>query len=126
MRKPTVAVAALSMLLAAAPALAQKKVFRCEVGGRVTYADAPCKGGTDIAVDDARTEAQRKAAQDTVQREDRMADKMARERHARERAAATAPAHIAYPAAQRAACAVDAAARPRPKKKTVVRAAPQR
>jgi hypothetical protein len=98
--------AALALLMASSlPALAQKRVFRCDVGGRTVYADAPCKDATDVTVHDPRSAAQRKAAQENVQREDQLAEKMARERHAREKAAATRPAHIAYPAAQAAASA---------------------
>jgi hypothetical protein len=100
-------VLAAALLLAAAGVQAQgKKVYRCEVGGKVTYADAPCKDGAEIKADDSRSDAQRKAAQDTVQREEKMAEKLQRERLAAEqRAARQGAAHIPYTAAERAASA---------------------
>jgi hypothetical protein len=101
---------AAALLLAASGAQAQgKKVYRCEVGGKVTYADAPCKDGAEIKADDSRSDAQRKAAQDAVQREEKMADKMQRERLAAEqRAARQGVARIPYTAAERAASAPSA------------------
>jgi hypothetical protein len=106
MNRKTLVLAA-ALLLAAAGTQAQgKKVYRCEVGGKVTYADAPCKDGAEINADDTRSDAQRKAAQDTVQREQKMAEKMQHDRLAAEqRAARQGPAHIPYTAAERAASA---------------------
>ena len=97
---------AAALLLAAQPLLAQnKKVYRCEdVKGRVTYSDEACKGGAELKNDDARSEEQRKAAADVAAREERLADKLTRERRASEKAApAPGAAHIAHSAAEKAA-----------------------
>jgi hypothetical protein len=37
-------------LLVTQPALAQGKVYKCETGGRVIYADRPCEGGRELDV----------------------------------------------------------------------------
>jgi hypothetical protein len=114
---------ALFMVLTAAAggALAQPhKVFRCEVNGKVTYADAPCKNGAEVAADDARTEAQRKAAREAVAREDKLTQQMARERKATEAAAARqGAAHIPHSAAVEAASAVPSSTKSKPAKKRV-------
>lgn len=97
---------AAALLLAAQPLLAQnKKVYRCEdVKGRVTYSDEACKGGAELKNDDARSDEQRKAAADVAAREERLADKLTRERRAAEKAALRpASAHIAHSAADKAA-----------------------
>jgi hypothetical protein len=109
-----------ALLCVAGPAAAQKKVFRCEVNGKVSYADAPCKEGAEVAADDARTEAQRKAARDAVVREDKLTQQMARERQAAEAAAAKqGAAHIPHSAADEAAKA-QPTPRKKPEKKRVV------
>ncbi len=115
------AVALLAGLLClAGPAAAQKKVFRCEVNGKVSYADAPCKDGTELAADDARTDAQRKAARDAVVREDKLTQQMARERKAAEAAAAKqGAAHIPHSAADEAAKAQPTSKKKKPEKKRV-------
>jgi hypothetical protein len=105
-----VAVAALC-LLAAPTLLAQNKtVFRCEdLSGRVTYSDEACKGGVALKTDDARTEQERTQAEQVVKREERLADKLTRERRAAEKAAgAPAAAHITHSAAEKAAKNVSA------------------
>jgi hypothetical protein len=106
--------------LATAPALAQsKKVYRCEAGGKVEYADAPCKGAAEVAADDTRTKAQRDAAAQTVQREEKLADKMARERQAAEAAAARQGAVIIpHASAAQAAAASAPASKKRARKKS--------
>jgi len=38
----------LALVCCAAPAFAQKSVYRCETAGRVSYSDAPCVGATEI------------------------------------------------------------------------------
>lgn len=38
----------LALVCCAAPAFAQKPVYRCETAGRVSYSDAPCVGATEI------------------------------------------------------------------------------
>jgi Domain of unknown function (DUF4124) len=99
------AVAALC-LLAASTLLAQNKtVFRCEdLSGRVTYSDEACKGGVALKNDDARTEQERKEAEQVARREERMADKLTRERRAAEKAhRAPGAAHITHSAAEKAA-----------------------
>jgi Skp family chaperone for outer membrane proteins len=112
---------AIALLVAAGSAQAQKKVFRCEVGGKVTYADAPCKDGVDVKADDARSDVQRKAAQDVVKREEKMADQLGRERRASEQEAARhGAAGIPHSAAQKAASAPDKPPKP-PRPKRVVR-----
>jgi len=98
----------------------QKKVFRCEVNGKVSYADAPCKDGAEVAADDARTDAQRKAAREAVAREDKLTQQMARERKAAEAAAARqGAAHIPHSAADEAAKAQPTAKKKKPEKKRV-------
>jgi hypothetical protein len=95
---------AASLLLATSPVLAQKKVFRCSEGGRVVYSDSPCRDGAEVSSADTRTEAERKAALETVQREEKLGDKMKRERLAEEaRAARQGVARIPYSAAEKAA-----------------------
>ncbi len=38
----------LALVCCAAPAFAQKPVYRCETAGRVSYSDAPCVGAKEI------------------------------------------------------------------------------
>jgi hypothetical protein len=88
------------------PLLAQnKKVYRCEDGaGRVTYSDEACKGGAELKNDDARTDEQRKAAADATKREEKLGDKLARERLVSEKSASKpGVALIPYSAAEKAA-----------------------
>lgn len=97
---------AAALLLAVQPLLAQnKKVYRCEAAsGRVTYSDEACKGGAELKNDDARTDEQRKAAADVAKREERLADKLARDRRAAEKLPGpTGAAVIPYSAAEKAA-----------------------
>ena len=78
--------AALLLSCAAADA-AGPKVFRCGPDGRV-YSQTPCKDGYEVNADDARSAEQRKAAAETLNRDGKLADKMTREREAKEAAAA--------------------------------------
>ena len=99
-------IAAATLLLAMQPLLAQnKKVYRCEDGaGRVTYSDEACKGGAELKNDDARTDEQRKAAADATRREEKLGDKLARERLVSEKSASKpGVALIPYSAAEKAA-----------------------
>ena len=99
-------IAAATLLLAVQPLLAQnKKVYRCEdAAGRVTYSDEACKGGAELKNDDARTEQQRKAAADVTKREEKLGDKLARERLVAEKSAPKpGAALIPYAAAEKAA-----------------------
>jgi hypothetical protein len=113
------------LLCLAGPAAAQKKVFRCELNGKISYADAPCKDATEVAADDARTEAQRKAARDALAREDKLTQQMARERKAAEAAAAKqGAAHIPHSAADEAAKAQPTAKKKKKPEKKAVAAKP--
>lgn len=85
---PIAALALLGSALAAAPAQAQPKVYRC---GQ-TYQDAPCPQGKTVAVDDARSEAQRRAAEDVSRDEAKLGTALERERLAREQQTRAAPA----------------------------------
>jgi Domain of unknown function (DUF4124) len=99
-------IAAALLLLAAQPVLAQnKKVYRCEeAGGRVTYSDEACNGGVALNNDDARSDDQRKAAADAVKREEKLGDKLARDRRLAEKSAPKpGAALIPYSAAEKAA-----------------------
>ena len=90
--------AALLLATGAADA-ASPKVFRCGPDGR-TYSQTPCKDGYEVDAADARSVEQRKAAEEAVKREEKLADKMARERRAAEAAAAKqGPVVIGKPAA---------------------------
>jgi hypothetical protein len=121
--KTTPLLAAAALLFALQPALAQnKKVFRCEDDrGRVTYSDEACRGGKELANADERSAEQRKAAADVAQREEKLADRLTRERVAAEKAARPAgAAHIPHSAADEAAKAQPTAKSPAKRKKTVV------
>ena len=72
---------------------ASQQVFRCGPEGR-TYSQTPCKDGYEVNTDDARSAEQRKAAEETVKREAKLADKMTREREAKEAVAAKQAATI--------------------------------
>jgi Domain of unknown function (DUF4124) len=123
MSKAVVAIAGLSLLLLGGSALAQKKVYRCEAGGKVSYGDAPCKGGAEVAADDPRSEADRKAARDAVQREKQLTEQASAERRAAEAQAPRQVAgHIAYSDAEKAAAAASAP-KPPARRKTVVKTA---
>lgn len=121
--KVLLAFAGLSLLLLGSSALAQKKVYRCEAGGKVSYGDAPCKGGAEVAADDPRSEADRKAARDAVQREKLMTEQAGAERRAAEaKAPRQVAGHIPYSDAQKAAAAASAP-KPPARRKTVVKTA---
>lgn len=84
-----------SSLWFAPHALAQKnKVYRCAEGGRTVYADSPCKQGAEVDAGDARSDAQRKTARDIVERDQKLNDKMVRERQAAEAATASQRAAV--------------------------------
>ena len=98
--------AAAALLLAMHPTLAQNKtVFRCEdANGRVTYSDEACRGGKALSNTDERSAEQRQAAVDVAKREEKLADKLTRERVTAEKA--TRPggaALIPHSAAEKAA-----------------------
>ena len=122
MNKTALALAGLSLLLAGGPTLAQKKVYRCEVGGKVSYGDAPCKGGAEVAVDDARSDADRKAARDATLREKQVTDQAVAERRAAEaKAPRQVAGHIAYSDAEKAAAAASSPKPPPAKRKATAR-----
>ncbi len=122
----TLAVAT-ALWLALQPAAAQNKsVFRCEDNrGRVTYSDEPCRGGRALAHTDERSAEQRQAAADVVQREQRLADRLARERIAAEKAARPGGAAlIPHSAALKAAAPPPRAKASSARKKKAAAAAP--
>ena len=112
--------AGILLLMAAWPALAQTAlpapaggVYRC---GN-SYSDAPCPGGQSVAADDARSAAQQRQAQEVRQRDAAMAEKVASERRAQERAAVPQRAAGIGPlAADAAKPAKPAASAPAPRK----------
>lgn len=109
----------LPLMLALQPALAQnKKIYRCEdAAGRVTYSDEVCRGGTELKNSDERSADERKAAADVAKREEALADKLARERRAAEKAGPSGgTAHIPHSAAEEAAKAKPTAKTPSKKK----------
>jgi hypothetical protein len=95
------------------PAVQAQPVYRC---GN-SYGTAPCPGGQAVAVDDARSDAQRQQALAVKRQQADLADALAAERRAREQSkqAHLAPAGIGPTAAERqqrelqAALAVQAA-----------------
>ncbi len=95
--------AALSLACGSAAAASQK-VFRCGPDGRV-YSQTPCKDGYEVKADDARSEQERKAAEEQLKRDDKLNEKMARERRANESASRPGIGVIANPAAARPAAA---------------------
>jgi len=111
---------AAALMLAVQPLLAQnKRVYRCEeASGRVTYSDEACKGGVALGNDDTRSDEQRKAAADVAKREERLADKLTRERRAAEKTAPSpGAAHIVHSAAEKAAKEQPSAKKPTKRKK---------
>jgi hypothetical protein len=94
----------LSLMCLANAALAQQSVYRCTVNGQTVYSQTACKAGTAVAVDDARTEAQRRAAAEAQKKEEKRLQAAARDREVREkRSAKLQAAHIPYREAQEAA-----------------------
>ena len=53
-----------------------------------TYTDQPCKGGSEVKVDDSRSETDRRAADAATRRDERRADELEHSRLGREKAAA--------------------------------------
>jgi hypothetical protein len=82
-------VLAAQLLLWHATEAVSQKVYRCGPDGRV-YSQTPCKDSYEAKAEDKRTPEQRKAAEDTVKRE---------EKQAKEAAAAQGAAPIATPVA---------------------------
>ena len=107
--------AMLALLLIAAPiaaSAAAQKVFRCGPDGRI-YSQTPCKDGYEIDAADKRSAEQHKSAEDQVRRDEKMVEKMTRERLANEAAAAKQGAStIVNPAAAKPAAAQAAASAP--------------
>ncbi len=96
----TVACALLLLAAATGASAASQKVFRCGPDGRI-YSQTPCKDGYAVDAADKRSAEPRKAAEDAVKREEKLADKMARERQAKEAAAAKPAASAASAAAKK-------------------------
>lgn len=95
-------VGALGLLIAGPMVLAQTNgaagptAYRC---GN-SYSSTPCPGGKAVDTEDARSAAQQREAQEVKRRDAALADQMAADRRARERATAPMPAvGIAPPAA---------------------------
>ncbi len=115
MRRPrssaAFAMAAWLWLIAAGGAsAAAQKVYRCGPDGRI-YSQTPCKEGYEVDADDKRSAEQRKAAAEVLKRDEKLADKMTRERLAREAAAAKqGAARIGPPAAAKPAASSASAA----------------
>jgi Domain of unknown function (DUF4124) len=125
MNRPIAAALTILVLASASAAVAQsKKVYRCEEGGRVVYGDAPCKAAVEVKADDKRSDAERAAAREAVQRERKLVQQQKSEREAAEASAAgQGYGHVPHTAAQKAAVEnvpSKPAAKPRPKKKIVV------
>jgi len=109
MRLGGAALSATLLLGAGAACAAPQKVFRCGPDGRI-YSQVPCKDGYEVGADDKRSAEQRKAAEASVKREEKLSDEMARERQAKEAAAARqGPAIIANPSAAKPAASAAAA-----------------
>ena len=81
MRLGTLATLTLCIALGAPFVSAQPAVYRC---GQ-SYQQAPCAQGRPVAVDDTRSEAQRREAQAAARDEARLGNHLERERLARER-----------------------------------------
>jgi hypothetical protein len=110
------AVLAVTLVLAGGAGAAPQKVFRCGPDGRI-YSQVPCKDGYEVDADDKRSAEQRRAAEDIVKREEKLNDRMSRERQAKEAAAAKqGPAIIANPSASRPVAPATSAANPRKKR----------
>ena len=88
---------------------APQKVFRCGPDGRV-YSQTPCKDGYEVKADDARSEQERKAAEEQLKRDDKLNEKMARERRANEAASKPGIGVIANPAAAKPAASAASSA----------------
>lgn len=73
------------MTLAAGIASAQTSVYRCGPDGR-QYSEKPCAGGRAVDVNDARSAAQREAADEVASREAALARDLAQDNRQRERA----------------------------------------
>ena len=99
---------ALSMACGSATAASQK-VFRCGPDGRV-YSQTPCKDGYEVKADDARSEQERKAAEEQLKRDDKLNEKMARERRAYEAASKPGIGVIVNPAAAKPAASAASSA----------------
>ena len=94
----------LSMILLTSSAAAQQKVYRCMVNGKTVYAQTACKGGAEVAVDDARTDTQRQAAAEVQMKEEKRLQAAMRDREMREkRSAKLQAAGIPYREAEEAA-----------------------
>ncbi len=105
---------ACSMLLCAALACAQTQVYRCGPNGR-EYSQLPCPGGSTFDAADTRDDAQRAQAKRLADQERAGADRLERERMARE--AAAVPSRAVALDARRVPPAAAAASKPLPSKR---------
>lgn len=80
---------ALCVLNLSTAVAAQSSVYRCGPQGS-SYSQTPCADGSALTLGDARSEAQRQAAERSLQRDQALADRLRDERHEREAAYAAA------------------------------------
>jgi hypothetical protein len=111
MRLGTRVLLMLGLALGVPFASAQPAVYRC---GQ-SYQQAPCAQGRPVAVDDARSESQRREAQAAARDEARLGTRLERERLARERQ--THPLAAAGIGVQASAASASAPARAKAKKR---------
>lgn len=84
-RRPTVAAGLMLLACAGVPAQSSEApVYRCGS----TYSSTPCPGGKPVDATDPRSAAQQNEGRAAQQRDARMADQLAAERRARDKAAA--------------------------------------
>jgi hypothetical protein len=78
MKKRTIAIFLIAGYAHLAPAAAQNASGTWRCGN--TYTDQPCKGGKPVEVNDARSEADRRAADAATRRNEKRADELERSR----------------------------------------------
>ncbi|NRF71936.1 hypothetical protein HLB44_33615 [Aquincola sp. S2] len=120
MRGLTGVLLAATQTLAVAQPAATSTVYRCGPEGK-QYSATPCPAGSALP-DDARTVQQRREAEDIAERERKLADKLAAERVAREKAIVPTTAANVGPSAKPASAA-SAPKKGKPKKKPKASAA---
>jgi hypothetical protein len=96
MSKHSIPLALMVCAMAAGATQAQERVYRCGS----SYSQQPCATALVVDVDDARSDAQRRAAMQVAARDQQTADTLARERRQRDAAAGRqGAAHIGPPRA---------------------------
>jgi hypothetical protein len=79
------------MLCALCGAAGAQTVYRCGPDGR-EYSHSPCAGAAIVETGDARNDRQRREAAEIAERDSKLAERLQRERHSSEAAAARQPA----------------------------------